>query len=123
MCTVRKIWLSIRRDKITSIAAAKIQKAVIIGDSIIKDSKGWEISNESEKFVVKFFVGASTKDMDSYIQLTIERAPSNVILHYGTNELKAFNDPEQVAENIISLAKFMKTDKNNVLISELTPRN
>ena len=26
---------------------------------------GWELSNESEKFVVKFFGGATTKDMES----------------------------------------------------------
>ena len=32
--------------------------SVIIGDSIIKDIEGWELSNESEKFVVKFFGGA-----------------------------------------------------------------
>ena len=61
--------------------------------------------------------------MESYIELTLERAPSNVILHRGTNDLKTSTGPEQIAENIINLAKSMKTDKNNVLISELTPRN
>ena len=58
--------------------------------------------------------------MESYIQLTTERAPSNVILHCGTNDLKTSTDPEQIAKNI-NLAKSMKT--NNVIISELTPRN
>ena len=93
--------------------------SVIIGDSIIKDIKGWELSNESEKFVVKFFGGAITKNMESYFQLAIE----HVILHCGTNDLKTSTDPEQIAENIINLAKSVKRDKNNVLISELTPRN
>ena len=40
--------------------------SVIIGDSIIKDIESWELSNESEKFVVKFFGGATTKNMESY---------------------------------------------------------
>ena len=43
-CKVRKIWLPIRREKITSVATAKIPKnknmPVIIRDSIIKDIKG-----------------------------------------------------------------------------------
>ena len=56
-------------------------------------------------------------------QLTIERAPNNVILHYGTNDLKTSTDPEQIVENTINLEKSKKTDKNNVIISELTPRN
>ena len=62
--------------------------SVIIGGSIIKDIKGWELSNELEKFVVKFFGGVTTKEMELYIQPKIERAPSNVILHCGTNDLK-----------------------------------
>ena len=61
--------------------------------------------------------------MESYIQLAIERAPSNVILHCGTNDLKTSTDPEQIAENIINLAKSMKTDNEDVIISELAPRN
>ena len=95
--------------------------SVIIRDSIIKDIKGWELSNESEKFVVKFFGGATKKDMESCIQPTIEHVPSNVILHCGTNDLKTSS--EQITANIINLAKYMKADKKNVLISKLTPRN
>ena len=53
--------------------------SVIIGDSIIKDIKRWETSNESGKFVLKFFCCATVKDMESYIQPAIERAPSNAI--------------------------------------------
>ena len=41
----------------------------------------------------------------------------------GTNDLKTSNDLEPIAENIIKLAKSIKADKNNVIISELTPRN
>ena len=61
--------------------------------------------------------------MESYIQPTIERAPSNAILHCDTNDLKTSTNPEQIAENIVNLTKYMKTDKNNVIISDLTIRN
>ena len=68
--------------------------SVIIGDSFIKPMKGWEKSNESEKFGFKFFGGATTKDMELNVQPTIERAPSN-ILYCGRIDVKAFTDPEQ----------------------------
>ena len=44
-------------------------------------------------------------------------------MYCGANDLKTSTDPEQIAENIINLAESMKTDKYNVIISELTPRN
>ena len=49
------------------------------------------------------FGSATAKYMESYIQPTLERAPNNIILHCGTNDLKASTD--------------------NVIISEVTPRN
>ena len=39
--------------------------SVVMEDSIIKDIKGWELSNESEKIVFKLFIGAATKNMES----------------------------------------------------------
>ena len=97
--------------------------SVIIRDSIIKEIKSWKLLNESKIFAVKFFGGDITKDIESYIQPTIERAPCNAILHCGTNDSKASTDHEQIAENSINLPKSMKTDKNIVIVSELTPRN
>ena len=88
MRTARKISLSIRREKITSVTTAKNSKnknvSVIIGDSIIKEI----IYKMNKKIVVKFFGGAITKDMESYVQPKIQPAPSNVILQCGTNDLK-----------------------------------
>ena len=57
------------------------------------------------------------------MQPTTERAPNNVILHCCTNDIKTPADPEQIAENIINFTKSIKTDKNNIIISSLTPRN
>ena len=67
--------------------------------------------------MIKLFVGATTKDMESYIQIIIERSPSIAILICCPNDLNTSTDPEQIAENIISLVKSMKADKNNVIIS------
>ena len=43
---------------------------VILGDSIVKDVKWWELSDENNKVVTKHFSGATTDDMKSYIQHT-----------------------------------------------------
>ena len=94
MYRVRKISLPIRREKITLLTTVKIQKRRTCHS---KDIQGWELSNELEKFVVKFFGGGTAKDMESYIQPKVECAPSNAILHCGTNDLKTSSYPEQIA--------------------------
>ena len=79
MYTVRKEWLTNRREKKSISSNSKTSKnknVSVIKESIIKDIKDWELSNESDKFVIKLFVGATTKDMESYIQTIIERPPS-----------------------------------------------
>ena len=57
MYTVSKIWLSIRREKTTSVAIGKSQKTRTcqLSLEIIKDIKDWELSNKSLKSVVKFY--------------------------------------------------------------------
>ena len=44
----------------------KFPVTVMLGDSIIKDVKGWKLSDKKNKVVVKHFSGAKTKDMESY---------------------------------------------------------
>ena len=43
--------------------------------------------------------------MESYIQPIINRDPSNITIHCGTNDLKSSDKPEETAERIINLAK------------------
>ena len=40
---------------------------VVVGDSIIKKIKGWELSTKDDIFVFKSFSGTKTNDMESYI--------------------------------------------------------
>jgi len=42
--------------------------------------------------------------MEDYLKPIIRKEPENVILHVGTNDLKSTQSPQQVAENIITLA-------------------
>ena len=40
---------------------------VILGDSVVKEVKEWELLDENNKFLTKQFSGATTDDMKSYI--------------------------------------------------------
>ena len=94
----------------------------IVGDSIIKDVYGWELSDKEQKVVVKHFSGSTTEDTKTYIQPPLKRDPDRVIIHVGSNDLRSSQDPVTIAKNITDDAKSSKTNKNEVLVSSKIPR-
>ena len=72
---------------------------------------------------VKSFSGANTVGMKSYVIPSKEFENDLVILHSGTNDLRGKNSAEDIATDIIQLAKEMKTEKNEVMVSGIIPRN
>ena len=65
-----------------SLTSAKT--TVILGDSIIQNLQGCKLGKETnQRVVVKSFSGATTQDMKSYIQPTIDNAPDRICLHIG----------------------------------------
>ena len=99
----------------------KFPVMVILGDSLVKDIKGWELSDESNKVVIKHFSGADSTDMESYLLPTKSRNPENIALHCGTNDLKKENSANEISNDIIEVALLCKSDSNNVLVSGIIP--
>ena len=96
---------------------------IILADSIIKDVKGWELTDDSNKVVVKFFRGATTSQMKWHVKATTEQNPKNLILHCGTNDINDHSDLQNIAEEIVELAKSISKDCNsNVTVSGIVPR-
>ena len=93
----------------------------IVGDSIIKDVYGWELSDKEKKVVVKHFSGSATEDMKTYIQPPLKHNPDRVIIHVGRNDLRSSQDPVTITKNIMDIAKSSKTIKNEVLVSSIVP--
>ena len=60
--------------------------------------------------------------MKDYIKPTIARKPDMVILHTRTNDLKSNQNPPDIANEIINLAKNIKISGTEVSISSLIPR-
>ena len=78
---------------------------VILGDSIIKDVKSWELTDNSNKVVVKSFPRATISQMKWHVKPTMEQSPKSIILHCGTNDINDYSDPQNIAEEIVELAK------------------
>ena len=101
-------------------------RVFIIGDSIAKHIRSYELSQRVEncKVFIKSFFGVKVRCMEDYIQLTLRETPSHVILHLhvSTNDLTTKQDPQQIAESIINLA--VKIKRNcHVSISNITAKN
>ena len=77
---------------------------------MVKDIKSWKMASRRRKVVVKYFSGAKTKDIKSYVIPTVEQKPDNIILHTGTNDLKTIDTPEEITMEILNLAMTCKTD-------------
>ena len=43
---------------------------MVVGDSIVEKVKDWELSTKNDFSVVRYFPGAKTDDMESYIKLS-----------------------------------------------------
>ena len=95
----------------------KLPVTVILGDPLVKDIKGLELPDESNKVVTKHLSGANTTDMKSYPLPTKSHNPENIVLHCGTNDLKKGNSANEISNDIIEVALLCKSDNNNVLVS------
>ena len=96
---------------------------VILGDSIIKDVNGWELTDNSNKVFVKSFRGATTSQMKWHVNPTTEQNPKSIILHCSTNDINDDSDPQNIAEETVKLAKSISKDCNsNVTASGIVPR-
>ena len=100
----------------------KLPVTIILEGLIVNDVKGWKLSDEKNRVVVKHFSGAKTKDMESYIIPTLKQNLETIIIQSGTNDLKSDSSPEEIARDIINLTTSCKTQNNKVILSSIVPR-
>ena len=70
---------------------------------MVKDLKGWELSNDKQKVVGKSFRGAAMSHMHWYPKPTIEKNPENIIIHCRTNDISKDTDPVKITTDVINL--------------------
>ena len=102
-----------------------VSVTTIVGESIVRKVFGDKVSNflnNIHHVVVRSFDGAKTQCMEDYIKPTIKLSPNQIIIHCGTNNLPLNEEPKTIADNIINLAKKVKSDVHKVAISGIIPR-
>ena len=99
---------------------------IIVGDSIVKGLRKDLLSRAAKRRVtVRSFPGATTTDMEHYLQPSLATKPKAIILHVGTNDLKSSSSARNVAEKIVDLGNMIATNSPNtsVTISAITQRS
>ena len=98
----------------------------IVGDSMIKKVDGYLLASSlKQQYLVKTrpFSTAKTIDMYDYIKPTQrDFKPEIFILHVGTNDLPLNKSPKEISEDIVTLAKSIKTENNIIIVSSIVCR-
>ena len=77
----------------------------------------------NDKVHIKSFPGGSVGCIVDYVKPSLKFNPDTFLKHCGTNDLRSDKSSEEIATSIIDLAKDIKTDENNVIISSIVTRS
>ena len=70
---------------------------------------------------VKSFPGATKKGMKHHIKGYLQaNSPDSIILHVGTNDLKINESAEDIINDLMDVAMFIRNEKTNVFVSGVT---
>ena len=92
---------------------------------MVKNVKTWKMKQNlarNEMIFVNSFPGATVRDMGSYCKPAIDKEPTRLILHCGTNDLRSSKSDVDISTEIITLAKSIETHGIDVIISGLIAR-
>ena len=105
----------------------QVKKSItIVGDSLSKEIKPVKLRKslqKNERVYIKTFPGATTQDMDFYIQPSLTHKPDTLVLHVGTNNLRTDESANEIAEKIVKLATDAKKNVNEVAVSSIVFRD
>ena len=60
--------------------------------------------------------------MNYYKKPTQEKSPAETVIHVGTNDLSSDKETKDILNDIMQLAKSVKTDANKVAVSSILPK-
>ena len=99
----------------------------ILGDSMLKHVKGWDLSaklDHHHSIYVRNFSEAKVRSMKDYTKpCTREENLDHIILYVRTNDRNSDNSPERVGKSIVDSAKNLFHDNRKVAVSGIIPRN
>ena len=92
----------------------------IVGDSIINPVIEEKINKKDRLVKVRNFPGATVADMEHYLIPIIQKKPSNIILHVGTNDANNLPSPT-VLDNLLKLKALVKDSLPKCKVFTSTP--
>ena len=111
-------------EKNTNKDQSKNKIIYVLGDSMIKNLKGWEMSKKfkNANVYVKHFAGAKVRYMKDHIKSSLREKPNHTVLHVGTNDLVSDRPPDLIAKSIVNVASSMKNENHDVTVSNIIAR-
>ena len=100
-------------------AINKKNKVFILGDSMVKNIRGWEITRKLENkqnIYTRHFSGSKVNYMNDVKLYIRESNPSQTIFHVGTNDLPLDKYPNSIAKSVV-------IDNCDVIVSSIISRN
>ena len=80
---------------------SKRKLVIILEDSTIKHTNGWEVAKKTEcKVFVRTFPGATTQCIADSMKTSIRAMPNHFILHVWTNDLNSNRPPDEIVKTI-----------------------
>lgn len=97
---------------------------LIVGDSILNNIDESKLSKKNKIVKVRPFSGSSIIDMYSYIVPLIQKRPSSIILHVGTNDARE-KSADVLLDELLELKLFISKQlpDTKIIISQPTIRN
>ena len=108
-------------DKNTDKDQSKNKRIYIIGDGMIKNLKGWEMSKKlkNANVYVRHFASAKVRCVKDNIKPSLREKPDHIVLHVGTNDLVSDRPPDLIAKSIVDVASSMKNENHDVTVSNI----
>ena len=75
------------------------------------------------KYMLDLFLSATVQSMFDYVKPSIRENPNHVIIHAATNDIPSDKKSESIAQDMIHLAKKIRSKDCSVAISSIVPRN
>ena len=72
--------------------------------------------------MVKNFSGAKIEDMNYYVKPTQEKKPVQIIIYFGTNDLRGNKNSDEITNEIVEFENSIKRGENNVVVSSIVAR-
>ena len=98
------------------------KKVILCGDSLLNNVDGNGLSSKKDQVVVRNFPGATSRDMIDYIKPLINKKPSKLIIHIGTNDITNGID---TVENLNVIQNLVENTSSNteIVMSQAVKRS